>query len=212
MEKTGLAMTKSEVIALLKANKNDRGINNWEKLSIETGGLKSFGIGLTQLRKLAKQIGRNHKLALQLWKTDNHDVKIIGLLIDEPKKLTREQVEEVGAGMLSHVFSSCDATLAKAPFTLNLSREWIKSKHDLRRCCGYGLIYELSKSKRNKELTDDFFLDYIRRIDEGIRTEENWVRGAMGIALMGIGKRNKRLNKAAVKVAESGRSGRYRLR
>ena len=45
--------------------------------------LKSFGIGLTVLRKLAKQIGRDHELALQLWESDIYDAKIISLLIDE---------------------------------------------------------------------------------------------------------------------------------
>lgn len=199
-------MTKSEVIALLKANSNDRGLENWKTLGIETGGLKSFGIGLTQLRKLARQVGRDHKLALQLWKTDNHDAKVLGLLIDDPKIITREQaeqqVEEVDAGMLSHVFSSCDATLAKASFSFDLAKHWITSKHDLRRRCGYGLIYELSKDKRNKDLTDSFFLDVIKRIREGIKTEEVWVKASMGGALIGIGKRNKKLNKEAIKVAK----------
>ncbi len=97
-------MTKTGVMALLKSNRNDRGAKNWKKLGADTEGLKSFGIGLTLLRKLAKQIDRDHKLAWQLWKTDNHDAKVVGLLIDDPKKLTREQVEEqvegVGAGSL----------------------------------------------------------------------------------------------------------------
>ena len=125
-------MTKAEVLDLLKANKNDRGIKNWNNLDIETGGLKSFGIGLTQLRKLSKQVGRDHKLALQLWKSDNHDAKIVGLLIDEPEKMTRDQaekqVEGVEPGYLSHVFSSCDATLAKSSFAFDLSKKWMKSK------------------------------------------------------------------------------------
>ena len=87
-------MTKTEVLSLLKENTNKRGIVNWNKDDANTGGLKSFGIGLTQLRKLAKQIGRDHELALKLWKSDNYDVKIISLLIGEPKKLTKEQAEE----------------------------------------------------------------------------------------------------------------------
>jgi len=86
-------MTKSDVFDLLDANRNDRGVKNWEKLGSETKGLKSYGIGLTQLRKLAKKIGRDHALALQLWESDNYDAKILGLLIDEPKELTREQAE-----------------------------------------------------------------------------------------------------------------------
>ena len=162
-------MTKTEAMALLKENRNERGLANWNKMGADTGGLKSFGIGLTQLRKLAKKIGRDHKLAGQLWNTDNHDAKVVGLLIDEPKKLTREQIEEqvegISAGMLAHVFSSCDATLAKAPFVFECAKDWIKSKDKTRRQCGYGLVYELSKNNRNKDLTDEFFLKVIADID-----------------------------------------------
>lgn len=63
----------------------------------------------------------------------------VGLLIDEPKKLTREQVEEqveeVDAGMLSHVFSSCDATLPKAAFAFDLTEDWMESMDPVRRRC-----------------------------------------------------------------------------
>lgn len=199
-------MTKTEVLALLKENTNEQGLANWNKMGADTGGLKSFGIGLTQLRKIAKQIGRDHKLALQLWKTKNHDAKIVGLLIDDPKAMSRKQaeaqVEEVDAGMLSHVFSSCNAPLTKAAFAFDLAKAWIDSSDPIRRRCGHGLVYELSKNQRNKALTDAFFLDCIQRIDGTIGEEENWVRVAMGGALMGIGKRNSTLNKAAIKVAK----------
>jgi 3-methyladenine DNA glycosylase AlkD len=198
-------MTETEVMALLGANRDERGILNWERLGEETEGLESFGIGLTKLRKLAKQVGRDHKLALRLWERDNHDAKILGLLIDDPKELTRKQVERqvegVGAGSLAHVFSSCGATLAKAPIAFDLAREWIESTDPLRIGCGYGLIYELSKNQRKKELTDEFFLICIDRIRERFKKEDTWVRLSMGGALMGIGKRNKRLNQAAVKLA-----------
>lgn len=200
-------MTKSEVFALLRKNGNARGIGNWEKLGSATGGLKSFGIGLTQLRKLAKQVGRDHALALELWETDNHDARLVGLLIDEPKKLTREQaeaqVEEVDAGMLAHVFSSCDATLPKAEFAFDLARDWLDSDDDMRRRCACGLVYELSKNTRKKELTEAFFLDCVARIGGTITAEIPTVRMAMALALIGIGKRTRDLNRAAVALAEA---------
>lgn len=198
-------MTKTQVLALLKENKNERGMEHWKKSSGKVK-LKSFGIGLTQLRKLAKQIGRDHKLALQLWESDYYDAKIIGLLIDEPKQLSREQaekqVEQLGAGMLAHVFASCDATLAKAPFAFELACEWMESKDDIRRRCAYSLLYELSK-KNIKGMDDEYLLNRIKHIQETIHDEEMWVREAMNGALLGIGKRNKTLNEAAIKAAKA---------
>lgn len=205
-------MTKSQVIALLKANRNERGIAHWQKLGPGAGlpgaaGLKSFGLGLTQLRKLAKQVGRDHALAEQLWQSDVYDAKVLGLLIDDPKQMTRQQAEqrvgEVSQGMLTHVFASCDAPLAKTPFAFELAREWVVSKDATRRRCGYALVYELSKDKKNKALEDAFFLGCIERIASSIHKEDNWVKDAMNAALLGIGKRNLKLNAAAVRAAKA---------
>jgi 3-methyladenine DNA glycosylase AlkD len=201
-----MTMTKTQILVLLKENRNERGITHWKKLGSKTGKLKSFGIGLTQLRKLAKQVGRDRKLAQQLWKSDIYDAKIIGLLIDDPKRVSREQAEEqvdgLNAGMLAHVFASCDATLAKTPFAFELARDWMESKDDMRRRCGYSLLYELSK-KSPKGMDDVYLLGRIDHIRQAIDGEETWVRAAMGGALMGIGKRNKKLNQAAIRAAKT---------
>ena len=200
-------MTKTQVLALLKENKNERGVANWKKLDIEkTAGLKSFGIGLTQLRKLAKKVGRDQKLAATLWKSDVYDAKVVGLLIDDPKKMTREQaeqqVEQLHGGMLCHVFASCDATLAKTPFAFELACEWMDNQDKVRRRCAYALLYELSK-KNVQGMDDAFLLGRIRHIRDAVHGEEMWVRESMMGALLGIGKRNKRLNQAAIKAAKA---------
>lgn len=198
-------MTKTQVLALLKQNRNERGIANWKRHQGTARGLKSFGIGLTQLRKLAKQVGRDHKLALQLWESDVYDAKVVGLLIDDPKQVSREQaeqqVEQLQGGMLAHVFASCDATLAKTPFAFDLARDWMDSEDAVRRQCGYSLLYELSK-KNPKGMDDPYLLERIDHIQTEIDGEEPSVRAAMGAALMGIGKRNKKLNQAAIRAAK----------
>jgi 3-methyladenine DNA glycosylase AlkD len=200
-----MTMTKTQAIALLKEHRNERGIQNWKKSS-KKSKLKSFGIGLTQLRKLAKQIGRDHKLAQQLWNSDIYDAKVIGLLIDDPKQLTREQAEQqvdgLRGGLLAHVFAACGATLAKTPFAFDLACEWTESKDRTRRRCAYGLLYELSK-KNIKAMDDAYCLDRIAHIEEAIHGEEMWVRESMAGALLGIGKRNKKLNRAAIRAAKA---------
>lgn len=198
-------MIKSGVIKLLKENQNERGIANWELLQAHKGPLKTFGIGLTVLRKLAKKVGRNHQLAKELWESEYYDVKVISLLIDEPKKMTMEQaekqVENLVQGSLAHVFSACDATLAKTPFVVELAEKWIISKDANRRDCGYGLLYEISKSKKKSAPNNDFFLHYIQHIDNTYENEIHDVMHGLACALMGIGMRNKTLFKPALKVA-----------
>ena len=99
--------------------------------------------------------------------------------------------------------SSCDATLPKSPIAFAIAKDWMASTDPVRRSCGYGLVYELAKDKKDKQLTDEFFLGCVAKIAQTIAKEQNWVRVAMGGALMGIGKRNKKLNAAAIKVAKA---------
>ena len=121
-----------------------RGIAHSEKRYPDSR-LRSFGVGLTKLRKLAKKVGRDHELALKRWQSDVYEARVVGLLIDQPERITRAQAEELGEGQLANVFSSCDASLAKVPFAQNLADDWVKSEDPARRSCGYGLANKLSR-------------------------------------------------------------------
>ncbi len=100
------------------------------------------------------------------------------------------------------MFASCDATLAKTPFAFELACDWVESRDDIRRRCGFSLLYELSK-KNIEAMDDPYYLGRIDHIQDEIHGEEMWVREAMAGALIGIGKRNKKLNKAAVRAAKA---------
>lgn len=199
-------MNKSDVIKYLESNQNPRGIAHWEKLKESAGGLKGYGFGLTQLRKFAREIGRDAPLAKALWKTRIYEARIIALLIDDPKTMTVEQaetqVEQLQGGYLAHVFSSCDATLAKTPFVRELMEKWVTSKDAIRRRCGYGLLYEISKSRKKDAPGDDDFIEHLKRIEAAFADQPMPVLMAMGTALTGIGARNRKLNTAAIKVAK----------
>lgn len=198
-------MKKSEILEYLKANQDARGIAHWNAHKEKSGGLKSFGIGLTKLRKFSKTVGRDPKHARQLWQAKIYEMKIIALLIDDPKIMTMEQaetqVEQLQGGYLAHVFSSCDATLAKAPFVIELADKWIKSNDPVRRGCGYGLLYEISKSKKKSAPKEEYFLAHIAHIEKTYQKQSTSDLLSMATALMGIGKRSKELNAAALKVA-----------
>lgn len=197
-------MTVAEVIALIEQQSDPRGIAHWEKRYPDSA-LRGFGVGLTRLRKLAKEVGRDHELALQLWQSNVYEARVVALLVDEPERITRaqaeEQVEQLGEGQLAHVFSSCDASLARVPFVHDLADDWVKSEDPVRRGCGYGLIYELSKSKKKGAPSDEDFEAWLARIDATWGDADIDELMAMGTALMGVGKRSARLWPEAVRLA-----------
>ena len=143
---------------------------------------------------------------MELWKSDYYDAKVISLLIDDPKLITQaqveQQVEQLDGGHLAHVFSSCNATLAKTWFTKELADKWMVSKDSIRRRCGYGLLYEMSKSKKKTAPDNSYFIEQIKLIDRSFSKESIPIKMAMGGALMGMGMRNLELNRKALVVAK----------
>jgi 3-methyladenine DNA glycosylase AlkD len=192
-------MTVKQVMDLLFKNRNERGIEVWKNLRFD--GLESFGIGLTQLKQLARKIKRDHKLALELWESDVYDARIMGILIDEPARITIEQVEKqiknCSYWLLSHIYCSC--LLKKVSFALDLAVEWADHNDPVHRRCGYLLLYQIAQN--DKKLHNAFFEEYLEKIKKSIRSEENFVKDAMNNALFMIGRRNLELNAAAISVA-----------
>lgn len=194
-------MNKEKIIALLEYHKNEKGIVQFNKLS--GSRQKSFGIGLTQLKNLAKKIKKNHTLASELWKENIYDCKVMSVLIDDPAKVTKAQIaiqmKTKMSWILSYIY--CSSLLKDVPFSMELMTEWITAKDNLERRCGYLLLYEFAK--KDKKHADGFYLNYLNIIKEQIKKEDNFVKDAMNSALLSIGMRNTVLHERALNIAKS---------
>lgn len=193
-------MKSVEVYNLLEQHKNVRGIENWKKNNY--GNLESFGIGLTQLKVIAKKIGKNHDLAIDLWKEPNYDVKTISILIEEPKKVDIIQVElmvnDANMWMLCHTW--VQNLFCKVSFSFDISEEWRMSVVDIKRRVGYAFLYYLA---RDKKVLDAYFIPILNVIEKEIQQEENFVKDAMNNALFSIGQRSKFLNNRCIEIARN---------
>ena len=85
-------MTVKEALAQLKSLGDDavRARN-----SRNGAGENQFGVKLGDIRKLAKKIKSNHELALELWKTENIDARLLGILLLKPKSLSTDEVDRL---------------------------------------------------------------------------------------------------------------------
>ena len=93
-----------EALQKLKAKARPEQLEGMARYSIV--GEQRLGVSVPDMRKIAKDLGKNHKLALELWKTGIPDAKIVAAMIDEPEKLTEEQMEEWVKGINS--WDICD--------------------------------------------------------------------------------------------------------
>ena len=193
-------MTKEEIVNHLWQNRDERGIKRWVNLNYP--GLSTFGIGLTKLKYYAKKIKKNHELALELWNSEVYDLRIISILVEEPKKVTPEQVEsqvkELDFWMASHAY--CSSLLSKVDFAEQLADKWLTSKDNVKRRCGYLLVFNFAMDK--KHLPDEYFGRILKIIEKELQSEENFVKEAMNCALLKIGMRNRKLKTHALAVAK----------
>jgi 3-methyladenine DNA glycosylase AlkD len=188
-----------EVIKKLKKLSNPRNVEGMARFGIKPD--KALGISIPNLRKLAKEIGKNHKLALQLWKSEIHEARILAGMIDEVDKVTEKQMDLWIKGFDS--WDVCDQVCAnlfdKTSFAFKKAIEWTKRKNEFEKRAGFALMACLAW--HDKEAGDNKFIKFFPAIKRESIDERNYVKKAVNWALRQIGKRNRNLNKEAIKVA-----------
>jgi 3-methyladenine DNA glycosylase AlkD len=160
-----------------------------------------LGVSVPDMRKIAKEVGKNHKLALELWKTGIPEAKIVAAMIDEPEKVTEEQMEEWVKDINS--WDICDQVCMNLFEKTNLAwkkiLDWSQREEEFVKRTAFSLIACLAW--HNKQVEDEKFSKLLPVIKNGATDERNFVKKAVNWALRNIGKRNLNLNKAAIKAA-----------
>jgi len=161
----------------------------------------SFGVSVPKLRTLAREVGRDHLLALKLWETGLHDARLLATMVDIPEEVTVDQMDKWVRDFDSWdvVDGSCGNLFDKTPFAVSKAKEWCKRDEEFVKRAGFVLMAELAV--HDKEAKDKVFLDFLPLIIGGASDRRNFVKKAVNWALRQIGKRNLRLNKAAISTA-----------
>ena len=162
---------------------------------------KRLGISIPELRKMAKEIGKDHDLALKLWKSGIQEARILAAMIDRPEEVTEQQMEEWVRGINS--WDVCDQVcmnlFEKVPFARKKIGEWSGREEEFVKRTAYSLIACLAW--HDKKAPNEDLIRFLPIIKEGATDERNYVRKAVNWALRNIGKRNANLNKAAIEAA-----------
>ncbi len=162
----------------------------------------TLGISVADLRKIAKELGRDHALAEALWQSGIHEARILAVLIDDPKQVDEDQAERwvVDVDSWDVCDQLCMGLLRKTPFAHAKAKAWCKRKETFVRRAGFALIATLAV--HDKKAPDKTFAAYLPLIRRAATDERNFVKKAVNWALRQIGKRNAALNAAATALAE----------
>ena len=162
---------------------------------------KRLGVPIPDLRKIAKEIGQNHRLAVELWQTGIDDARILASMIDEPKKVTEEQMEKWVLDFNS--WDVCDQVcmklFEKTPLAWKKIHDWSLREEEFVKRAAFALIACLAWHDKWSE--DQKFAKLFPVIKSASTDERNCVKKAVSWALRNIGKRTPYLNTQAIKVA-----------
>ncbi len=193
-------MDSKGVLKRLKAMSDPKVVESHSRFG-DTGKNK-LGVTTPDIRKLAREIGKDHRLALDLWKINIHEARVLATMIDHPRHVTEEQMEEWikdfdGWGICDH---ACGNLFDKTPFAYRKASEWSSRKKEYEKRAGFALVAYLAV--HDKKAEDRRFLNFLKLIKREAADDRNFVKKAVNWALREIGKRDKALNREAIKTAK----------
>jgi len=197
-------MSAAEVLRRLRSLSDPRIVEGMGRYGIPSAN--AFGISTPTIRSLAKELGRDQKLSLKLWRTGYLEARAIAFLIGDPSKVTEAQMERWAKDFDSWAVCDgcCSNLFDKTPFAFSKALQWSKRKEEFVKRAGFVLMAALAV--HDKKASDREFVRFLRAIVRGSADGRNFVKKGVNWALRQIGKRNKKLNRLAIRTAEELRS------
>lgn len=169
------------------------------------GEMGFLNIPHAELAALARDLGApRHDLAQTLWGSGGYEAKILSCLLDDPSKLTEEQMATWADSFDSWVVCDycCNNLLWQARFAMKKAIEWAGSNREALQYAGFSLIAALAANLAADGEDLGFFdtaLFYARKYAS---SPNRHVQRSVSAALQQIGKRNAFWHETVVETAE----------
>ena len=188
-----------EVLARLDEKANPANLDGMARYGMTVD--RRLGVAVPEMRRLAKEIGPDHALALDLWATGIAEARMVAGMIAVPDLLTASELESWVGDLDS--WDVCDQLcmnlLERSSVARDMIDEWSRRDEEFVRRAAFALIACLAW--HDKQAPDEVFLDYLPLIVRGSTDDRNYVKKAVSWALRTIGKRSRALNSAAIATA-----------
>lgn len=197
-------MIVDEIFQSLELFENPANAAGMERFGIFTD--KIFGLTTPEIKRIAREVKKQtkarHELAQELWKTGVYEARAIAFLIDDPGRVTGEQMESWAAdfdnwaicdGACCYLFCRAEPAYEKAFSWANREEEFVKR-------AAFSLMAYLAV--HDKKAPDEKLAQFLPVIESNADDERNFVKKAVNWALRQIGKRNPALNKLAIETGE----------
>jgi 3-methyladenine DNA glycosylase AlkD len=161
----------------------------------------ALGLSVTELRGVAKDLGRDHDLAAALWATGIHEARMLATLVDEPARVTGAQMDAWVADIRSWDLcdGACGNLFDRTPFWREKAIEWAARTAEFEKRAGFALMAWAAVHRKDEP--DATFAAFIPIVEAQSDDDRVYVRKAVNWALRQIGKRSRGLHPQALRAA-----------
>jgi 3-methyladenine DNA glycosylase AlkD len=161
----------------------------------------ALGVTVTELRGLARRIGRDHDLAAALWQSEIHEARLLATMVDEPSSVTEAQMERWVSDLTSWDLCDqlCGNLFDRTPYAFEKALGWSRRDEEFVKRAGFALM--ATSAVHRKDVSDARFEVFLPAISAQATDDRNYVKKAVSWALRQIGKRSPSLNRKAIATA-----------
>lgn len=163
---------------------------------------KVFGVSVGDVRKLGKQLGRDHELAQALWDTEWYEARLLAAFVAEPAKVKPAEMNRWAKDFEN--WAVCDTVcfhlFDKTPHAWGRIAKWSASREEFVKRAAFALLASVALHDKNER--DEPFIKSLELIEAAASDGRNFVKKGVSWALRGIGHRNPTLKAAAIRQAK----------
>jgi len=163
---------------------------------------QALGVSMSDLKRLARGLGRDHGLAAGLWATGVYEARVMAGLVDEPASVTVEQMDAWCADFDSWAICDtvCFTLFDRAPGAWTRLEPWAADEALFVRRASFALLWSLALHDAGAQ--DDRFRAALDLVEEHAQDERPLVGKSISMALRAVGRRNDDLRAAVLATAE----------
>jgi 3-methyladenine DNA glycosylase AlkD len=179
-----------EIVSELRRQGEPRRVAALERAAVAS---PAFGVALPALRSMAKRIGPNHQLALDLWRNAVREPRILASLIDIPERVTEAQMDRWAKSFDSWEICDqcCQNLFWRTPFAVAKVVAWTRRPEEFVKRAG--LVLTAVLAVHDEHLDDDIFVRLLPTLIAAADDGRVYVHRGASWALRQIGKRSDHL-------------------
>lgn len=186
------------ILARLRSMADPKLLKQEKRLGIDVS--QGLGISIWDLRKVAKELGKDQALAEALWQTGIREARLLAGYVADPATISEPTIEAWVADFNSwDIVDQVADVIWLSPYGVKKAAEWSRRPEEFVKRAGFVIMAGLAVEKGT---TDNVLENFLPIIAREATDKRNFVKKALNWALRNIGKRNIALNKKAIRTAK----------